>query len=336
MKVLIPVLLISSIAHSAPENIADLDFNNGNSIYTSVLNYVQEPREPSADQKGPSFVAKGKPFYSDNSKTPQVGWTVAPGTQYQIGIESSCGVVDGTNNCVRDNALSVEVYGDKNTKENGGVQDKSMFQLFDIDMTPSLFIAPYKSSDVHMLNLDMKFDRFYEVSKSATMHMQLFQPACGPAMSLQVDKWDRKGKANEAEIKLHFELMKNNLDSSINKPETFKFCEGLKVKRDEWNNLYVKMAPGYGLNKYGAELGRFFVYLNGKKVCEYSGNWGMVKTENGVCGEGHRIDVGTYGGRTIERRKVYFDNLRYGQSFDKTKFGKSRVKMYFQDSITRN
>lgn len=332
-KIIVLSLLMSGLNSASAQTYVNWDFNQDNAIYTSILNNTAEPTEPTSEQLGPKFVAKGKPFYSPNSKgidgkIPQVGWTVAPGSQYQIGFESSCTRIPQTKDCIRDNAISVEVYGDSNTKENGIFQDKAMLQLFDVKVTPPNYFTPNIVSAPHMLHFDMKFDRFYEVGKSPTMHVQSFQPECGPAMAMKVEKWNLAGKAVDAPIKIIFELLKDDLASTGFKPTKINACPQIQVSRNEWKKFLIQLVPGAGVDSAGKRIGLLTVSLNDQVVCEFTGNWGMtISQSGGSCNQGHRIDIGTYGGRNIERRKVYFDNVRYGRESDLIKFGKSRLNI---------
>ncbi|MCA0998667.1 hypothetical protein [Alloyangia pacifica] len=327
-KVLIIILFIASPGFAESDDIS-IDYSNGGAIIFNDLKELLEPLAPSKSEKGAQFVATGRPFYDRNGAKPyDHGFTVSPGTQYSIGIDSSCKREGTENHCLRDNSLKFSIYGNEDTIESN-VQDKILMRLNDVESSPS-FLKTDSASKTIDLTFDLKFDRFYEKPKQWTMHMQVYQPACGPALSLQMVRREAGEEKNKRPDSLGISVI-GLKDKSMNyidpKPslrhvnvsdyEVIDMCEPIDLEREVWYNFRFLAQPGYGEDANGNERGRMDLYLDGENICSFRANWGITRNSSGKsCGDGSAIDIGIYRSRFLAFQSLNFDNISLQFSSD--------------------
>lgn len=300
-----------------------LKFDEKSTFFINRVQEKDEPLVPSDEEKGSAFVATGRPFYDvKEDNVYDHGFTVAPGTQYQFGIHSACRKKDGEDYCQRDNSLRIALLGNDDTVE-ANVQDKAFMRLNKLD-EEQVFLTAERRSDTLNLSFDMKFDRFYEKPKRWTMHMQIYQPSCGPALSLQMVRQNAEAEGSSAldqplEVSL-IGLRDERLGYEVPAPsprhvtitnyEVLDMCPSIRVERDRWYQIALEAQPGAGTDSDGIEFGQVTLRMDGELVCEFKGNWGIRKSAAGrACNPGSVVDIGVYRSRFQAFQAVYFDNV---------------------------
>ncbi|WP_335949770.1 hypothetical protein [Salipiger bermudensis] len=316
------IAALTGLGGAQAEPIA-LTFDEKSTFFINRVQEKDEPLIPSAEEKGPAFVATGRPFYDvKEDDVYDHGFTVAPGTQYQFGIQSACRKTDKGNHCQRDNSLRIALLGNDDTVE-ANVQDKAFMRLNRLD-EEQVFLTAQGRSDTLNLSFDMKFDRFYEKPKRWTMHMQIYQPSCGPALSLQMVRQNAEAEGSSAldqplEVSLiglrdkrpGYEVpAPSPRHVTITNFEVLDMCPSIRVERDRWYQIALEAQPGAGTDADGNEFGQVTLRMNGEPVCEFKGNWGIRKSASGrACNPGSVVDIGVYRSRFRAFQAVYFDNV---------------------------
>ena len=312
-------------AHAEP---LELTFDDQSTFFINRVQERDEPLIPGEALRGPEFVATGRPFYDVREDgVYDHGFTVAPGTQYQFGIESSCRRTAGTETCQRDNSLRIALFGSEDTLE-ANVQDKAFMRLKPLDDTMT-FLTPEGASDTLRLSFDIKFDRFYEKPKRWTMHMQIYQPGCGPALSLQMVRQNNEAdgtQAGEQPLEMSLIGLRNKRPGApesqpsprhvtIRAYEVLDMCPPLPVERNQWYSIALEATPGAGADPDGVERGHVTLHIDGEPVCSFQGNWGIAeRASGGACTPGSVVDIGVYRSRFRAFQAVHFDNVKLSSS----------------------
>lgn len=339
----VSVLALSVVTSQAPARdvwpMVDYNFDAKNVLESNALPVprITESLNPTRDMElGPAYVAKGRPFLTllKEGITSRLTSTVAPGTDYGVGLDSSC-VTMPDGRCKRDNAFFIRV---SSNRTNPNVADKVFFRF-----VPSTHPHALTLSDstplARYLSFDLKFDRFYERVATWSMIMQAYQGGGGPALSLQMVRSSDPGLPPSKDNLLEMSVIAlNNEVFGLEDPHppgswvSRKHVGGMRVvdmcpaerilfKRGIWYNIKLEMAPSY-IRANGHPLGYFALYVDNTLTCERRINWGLSQLPQATPAQETphaearmNIDIGIYRGRSVGTQQIYFDNIRYGPTF---------------------
>lgn len=348
------VALIAFQNASSPEQMKwpmiNINFDNDNTLTTaSIVNAETgeilrtEPLDPRINNEtGAAHTAIGRPLYrkSKESDFPDLTSTIAPGTNYSMGINSECVSDANLERCARDNSYFVRLNpNSRDLKKDNSIQDKALVRAVQTTH-PKALAMDDGDPLIRYFSFDFKFDRYYERSKSWTMHMQAFQEGGGPALSLQMIRTlDFVTPAHLQELEMSVIALNDRVfamkeepgsPSAIKHQSDFGVIDvcrktNIKFEREKWYNITLKMAPSAQVGDDGKEKGEIAFYVNGEFKCHYRGNWGFIpKPELPRPTMG--LDLGVYRARSNTQQMIIFDNVKYGPTFKSIKeTGSSRV-----------
>lgn len=335
--------------------LVSLDFNSNNILTTDSLINPQngavlrtEPLDPRATgELGPANTAIGRPkfFKAQDSQTgfPDITGTIAPGSQYTVGFQSECIQVPNIERCARDNAFYIRLDANSRDKtKDNSIQDKAFFRPVQVTHPKALAMNDGEPL-IRYFSFDFKFDRYYERSRTWTMHMQAYQEGGGPALSLQMIRTtDAKTPAAQQELEMSVIALNDRVFNSFeppNSPSAIKHqgsfavidvCPKTNIKfvREKWYNITLKMAPSAVVDSDGKEKGEIAFFVDGVLKCRYVGNWGFKPSDPSIPHPAMALDLGIYRARTESQQMITFDNVKYGPTIKSVwETGTSRVSL---------
>lgn len=228
-------------------------------------------------------------------------FTVDTGTQYDVWL-------DARHAASGRRSLALKIYSERN--EN--VKDKIELNIVKHNEPGRLTLD---EDGARYLGFDFMLDRQYETPRGWALHVQAWQ-CCGlnPPFAIFVVPSPDKN----SEVEFRFVVRDDREQTKSAATSAGKEVYRLKVPRGEWNNMVIRMEPSHNDD---TREGRLAMWFNKSLKFDYRGDWGytpgqIARKRNKEMRPEMAIKVGIYRRRQATTQIIYFDNIRYGTTYD--------------------
>lgn len=167
------------------------------------------------------------------------------------------------------------------------------------------------------VSFDFMLDKDYETPHNWLLHFQAWQ-CCGgvPPFSIHVEP--SANKHSDVEFVFHsVDDRQKQDDRHARGQEIYR----MRVNRNEWNNMTLLLDPSFDDN--GRE-GEIAMWWNGAKKFNWRGSWGFRPVDfapdfGRQTTRDITLHLGTYRRRQTTTQTIYFDHVRFGDSFEEVR-----------------
>jgi hypothetical protein len=259
-----------------------------------------------AERIRPRDRARAFHFGMQSRENHRYEFTVDAGTNYDVWLDKGV----SQHRSPDDEALGVKITADQDVN----VKDKILLNLFRHRDREAINIG--SQDHTRYIAFNFKLDAAYEVPSSWALHLQIWQ-CCGgpPPFSIRSSPGrDRKGP-----VELTFNVTEITGGSGSRGAQ--QIVHRMNVDRERWYNMVLKLNP----EPHGARAkGNISMWLDGARQFSFDGQWGYEPGPNSSqaneIGEPIKpnmgIGLGVYRRRQKTTQIIYFDNIRYGRTFE--------------------